>query len=197
MRAKIALVVFATIFGSPLGTAGDINLRAGPEKALKEFQGRYETAFMAMCVAKEGRDRDSKTHEIQDLVWQIGQIDDPAVLRRLVRLLASESRDVRNVAAMGLGNQQHDPESAGRALMRAWQEERHDQSHLVGCSILDALEGLKFTGYWPVIQKAVEARPEVPMALVYRAVRLVTTKKDSRAVSAVEAVVRKTPSPDR
>ena len=136
--------------------------RADAERALRRFEAAFAT-----------QDADAR----QDAVYDLHDVPHDLVLARLERLLLDPDRLTRNVAAMALGGQRHNPARAGAALLRAYHDDYDDL--VIVSSVLDALREVGSLQYWPEARRAL--RDERP-AVVQRALDLLTANRDPRAL---------------
>ena len=156
----VKLVFLLALF--PLSGGARAAGRSEAERAL----ARFETAFAT-------RDTDAR----QNAVYDLHGVPHDLVLARLERLLSDPDRLTRNVAAMALGGQRHNPSRAGAALLGAY--ERDFEDTVILSSVLDALREVGFLHYWPEAQRAL--RDERP-AIVQRTLDLLAANRDHRAL---------------
>jgi len=134
-----------------------------------------EAIDVLATFAKEFKTKD--IDEKQNAIYTLHDVPHDTVLDRLEKLLKDRNASVRNVAALAIGGQGHDPIRAGKILMRQYKKDFKNEEVL--SSVLDAMVEIKFAGYWPTIKSALK---EKRSTVVVRLLDLVGTNKDFRTI---------------
>ncbi|MFQ5845385.1 MAG: HEAT repeat domain-containing protein [Planctomycetota bacterium] len=132
----------------------------------KEVLQAFEKAFKA-------KDVDQKL----EAVYTLHDAPHDQVIERLARLANAKNPAVRNVAAMALGGQGHNPDRAGQLLMASFK--KNYQSIEVLSSVLDGMAELRYLRYWPDLKKCLD---DDRNAVAIRALDLIGSNQDWRAV---------------
>ncbi|MFI5402408.1 MAG: hypothetical protein ACHQ1G_05685 [Planctomycetota bacterium] len=101
----------------------------------KEAIAKFQQAFQGDVEAK------------QNAVYTLHDFPHDLVLKELEKLLKNKDPKVRNVAALAVGGQKHDPKKAGELLMRSFKKDWDHED--VIASIFESMAELKYMGYWP------------------------------------------------
>jgi len=136
-----------------------------PDEKAQEALSRFKVAF--------------KTKEIeakQMAVYELHDFPNDLVLKELAKLLRNRDPAVRNVAALAVGGQAHDPQAAGELLMKSYAKD-FDEDDVIS-SVIDAMAELHYMGYWPEVQKALK---DDRSGVVVRCFELIGANKDWRA----------------
>lgn len=113
----------------------------------------------------------------QNAIYDLHDVPHDLVIKQLEKLLRNRDPMLRNVAAMAMGGQQHDPAKAGKILMRAYKKD-FDEEEVVA-SVLGAMTELKYRDYWPEVQSALK---DERSAVVIGILDLLGTNQDWRAL---------------
>jgi len=154
-----------------LAAAPVLALDPVPDEQAREALVRFEEAF---------RSKDLGTR--QGAIYDLHDVPNALVLKRLERLLRDRDPEVRNVAALAMGGQQHDVAAAGDALLKLYEKEKKGDEDLVISSVLDAVRELKHLDYWPLFEAALDDERD---AVVIRTLDLLGANQDWRAIPAL------------
>jgi len=136
-----------------------------PDEKAKEAVAKFQDAF-------KGADVEAK----QNAVYDLHDVPNDLVLKELSKLLRNRDPKVRNVAALAVGGQHHDPKGAGELLMRTFKSDFSTED--VVASVLQSIGELKYMDYWPDLTKALK---DARATVVLHAVELVGANRDWRA----------------
>ena len=162
MRAVLPFLV-AVLAGAPA-----LALDPVPDEEAKEALKQFEADFRSKDLSDK-----------QAAIYNLHDVPSDLVIRRLERLLRDRDPEVRNVAALAMGGQQHNVDAAGEALLDAYEKEKKGDEDLVISSVLDGLRELKHLGYWPLLEGALDDQRD---AVVIRTLDLLGENEDWRAI---------------
>jgi hypothetical protein len=153
----LALVVFAAVA---------LGADPVPEEKAKEALAKFQEEFRAPEVEAK-----------QNAVYNLHDVPHDLVLKELERvLLKHKDPAIRNVAALAVGGQKHDPAKAGELLMRSYKKDWGTED--VVASVFESLAELKFMGYWPEARAALKDERNL---VVVRILELLGATQDWRA----------------
>ena len=121
--------------------------------------------------------RSKDLEDRQNAVYDLHDVPHDKVIARLARVLRDRDVQVRNVAALALGGQIHNPAKAGAVLLKAYDKEKKNPD--VVASVLDAMKEVGFMGYWPDFKKALK---DERSHVVIRTLDLLGANKDYRTL---------------
>ena len=156
----VALLLVAVAAADPISAVPD----AEAKMAIKEFDAAFRKA--------------KTVEEKQELIFNLHDVPSPYTVKRLAKLMRVKNPDLRNVAALALGGQGFDKNTAGDLLMKSFPKERKEVA--VQTSILDAMGELKYYDYWPALKKA--TGKDGRSAVVIRILELLGKNRDYRAI---------------
>lgn len=136
-----------------------------PDEKAKAALAKFDEAFQA-------RDVEAK----QNAVYDLHDVPHDLVLKQLEKLLRHRDPKIRNVAALAVGGQRHEPNRAGEVLMRSYARDFDVEEVL--SAVLGAMAELKYMGYWPQLTTAMK---DVRTSVVLHALELVGNNRDWRA----------------
>ena len=126
----VALLLAAVVAADPVTAVPE----AEAKLAVKEFDAAYRKA--------------KSIDEKQELIYNLHDVPSPYTVKRLAKLMRNSKPEIRNVAALALGGQGFDKNTAGDVLMKSFAKERKEVA--VQTSILDAMAELKYYVRWNV-----------------------------------------------
>jgi hypothetical protein len=135
------------------------------DEEAKEAIAKFQEAFKTPDLGA----RQSAVYTLHDFPHEL-------VLKELEKLLRNKDADIRNVAALAVGGQDHDPKKAGEVLMKAYRKDYGTENVLA--STLESMAELKYMGYWPEAKTALKDERNV---VVIRILDLLGTTQDWRA----------------
>lgn len=112
----------------------------------------------------------------QYAVFSLHDVPHDLVLKELEKLLKNKDPKIRNVAALAVGGQRHDPKKAGDLLMRSYRKDWTEED--VVSSALEAMAELKYMGYWPEVRLGLKDERNL---VIMRLLELFGSNKDWRA----------------
>ena len=134
-----------------------------------------EANDVLVTFAEEFKSKDIE--EKQNAIYNLHDVPHDKVLDRLEKLLKNRDPAIRNVAALAIGGQGHDPVRVGKILMRQYKKDFKNE--LVLSSVIEAMVELKFTGYWPGMKPALKAKQS---STVVRILDLLGQNRDYRTL---------------
>lgn len=137
------------------------------DQTAKEALRSFEEAFKAT------KDVGAK----QGALYALHDVPHDLVLRRLEKALREREPAVRQVAALAIGGQHHDPKKAGQILLKLYKKD-FDTEEVV-MSALEGMAELNYMGYWPEVKPAMKDERN---AVVIRVLDLLGTNRDFRAL---------------
>lgn len=161
MRIVAGICLALAVIAVPV-LAGDAVSEETAKAALKEFDESF---------------RSPDLEEKQNAVYNLHDVPSDLVIKRLEKLMRNKRPEVRNVAALALGGQVHNPKRAGEVLLRAYAKEKKNDDVLA--SVLDAMRELKFLGYWPKLEPALK---DPRTSVVIRTLDMLGSNEDWRTV---------------
>ena len=147
--------------------------------ALPVLAGEAVDDETAKAAIKEF-DRNFKKLDIeekQNAIYNLHELRNDLVIKRLEKLLRNKHPEVRNVAALALGGQLHNPDYAGKVLLKAYDKEKKNDDVLA--SVLDGIREVKFLGYWPKLEPALKDKRT---SVVIRTLDLLGDNQDWRSL---------------
>ena len=144
---------------------------AGPTEAVSPEDAK--AAILEFEQAFKAKELEAK----QNAVYDLHDVPSDLVIKRLGRLLRHKNPEVRNVAALALGGQAHNPEKAGALFMKVYVKDF--KTEVVISSVLDGMTELGYLKYWPRLEAALKDERN---AIIIRVLELLGSNKDWRAV---------------
>ena len=159
MRILGCVFAFALVaFADPVTAVDDDAAKA----ALESFEEAFKTKDVG---AKQGA------------LYNLHDVPHDLVLKRLEKALRDRDPKVKQVAALAIGGQQHDPKKAGGILMKLYKKEFDTEEVLM--STLEGMAELRYMAYWPEVKPAMKDERN---AVVIRVLDLLGTNQDFRAL---------------
>ena len=144
---------------------------AGPTEAVSQEEAKE--AILEFEQAFKAKELEAK----QNAVYDLHDVPSDLVIKRLEKLLRHKNPEVRNVAALALGGQAHNPEKAGALFMKVYVKDF--KTEVVISSVLDGMTELGYLKYWPKLEPALKDERN---AIIIRVLELLGSNKDWRAV---------------
>lgn len=134
-----------------------------PDEKAKEAIALFQEAFQGDIEAK------------QNAIYNLHDVPNDLVLKELEKLLKNKDPKVRNVAALAVGGQKHDPKKAGEVLMKSYKKDWDSED--VIASVFESMAELKYMGYWPDARAALKDERNL---IIVRALELFGSTEDWR-----------------
>ena len=144
-----------------------------PDEKAKEAIALFQEAFQGEIEAK------------QNAVYNLHDVPNDLVLKELEKVFKSKDAKIRNVAALAVGGQNHDPQKAGEVLMKFYRKDFATEDVIASC--LEGMAELKYMGYWPEIRPALKDERNI---VIVRILDLFGTTQDWRTFPDLVALYR-------
>ena len=145
-----------------------------PDDKAKEALAKFQEAFKAPDVEAK-----------QNAVYNLHDVPNDLVLKELEKVFKSKDAKIRNVAALAVGGQNHDPQKAGEVLMKFYRKDFATEDVIASC--LEGMAELKYMGYWPEIRPALKDERNL---VIVRILDLFGTTQDWRTFPDLVALYR-------